>query len=523
MATLQEIITYSKNNPNTDYAKQAYNHIKSGAFDEQAKQEKIDLSFAGRENFAKPKALKIAEKVLDVTGGKELGQGFGQAIANIKTNKEIDKAMTDSITQQTKLLKQRKEIVDMGGDTMDIDKALQINKQNTAKIAGTTEKLLNKENLTEKQVLGDALQLATTVGTIGTVGAGAKPAGVLSKVPGLTKGAPAIAKTLTKSTGVLKGAGTGLVKGTGIGAGVGALQGTAQGLQEDKGGKELLKSTGKGALVGGITGGIVGGVTGGISGGVKASKLSKETEHLKAITPDTKDLSPDEYRLLVRKGKISSKTAKSPDKYILSKDEVEVANKYKSLLGKDPVKNTHNIIQEIEKKDTDVGKFLKSKNGVFNTGELRNSLAKKLAEVDDLTVDEKRLSKLKKSTIDNFIKSLKKNDMESLWKARKEFDRKIESAFSGSPTLQKEIKKEFRNAVQDFISERTDDVTYKGYMKDMSQLFNLADITDTKAVKEKGVNAIQLWIKRNPNKASTIKWLGGTGIVGGTAYGLLKN
>lgn len=48
MATLREIIDYSKANPNTDYAKRAYELIQRGDFDTEAQEEGIDLSWAGR-------------------------------------------------------------------------------------------------------------------------------------------------------------------------------------------------------------------------------------------------------------------------------------------------------------------------------------------------------------------------------------------------------------------------------------------------------------------------------------------
>ena len=59
MATLKAIIDYSKANPNTDYAKQAYNLIKSGKFDQQAQQEGIDLSWAGRPALKQQSAQPI--------------------------------------------------------------------------------------------------------------------------------------------------------------------------------------------------------------------------------------------------------------------------------------------------------------------------------------------------------------------------------------------------------------------------------------------------------------------------------
>lgn len=49
MATIREIIDYSKANPETEYAKRALMLLKRGDFDEQARQEQIDLSFAGRQ------------------------------------------------------------------------------------------------------------------------------------------------------------------------------------------------------------------------------------------------------------------------------------------------------------------------------------------------------------------------------------------------------------------------------------------------------------------------------------------
>lgn len=48
MATLAEIIRYSKQNPDTPYAQQALKLIQEGAFDGQAAQEGVDLSWAGR-------------------------------------------------------------------------------------------------------------------------------------------------------------------------------------------------------------------------------------------------------------------------------------------------------------------------------------------------------------------------------------------------------------------------------------------------------------------------------------------
>ncbi len=108
--------------------------------------------------------------------------------------------------------------------------------------------------------------------------------------------------------------------------------------------------------------------------------------------------------------------------------------------------------------------------------------------------------------------------METLWNARKAFDRSIEKTFSGSPTLQNTVKREFRNAIQDFIAERTPEGVYKGYMRDMKNLFDLHDTIATKAAKEKAYSRLSLWIKNNPTKVKVLGFVGG----GGTAVGLGK-
>ncbi len=105
------------------------------------------------------------------------------------------------------------------------------------------------------------------------------------------------------------------------------------------------------------------------------------------------------------------------------------------------------------------------------------------------------------------MKSLSKNDNYSLWEARKAFDNSIESAFRGSPTLQKELKVAFRNSVQDFVADRTPDGVYRGYMKDMSNLIRLRDnAVAVRAVKERGYDGFRLWIKNHPKTAKVVGW-----------------
>lgn len=445
-------------------------------------------------NKNKPMEKKtFMEKVANFTGGEKIAQGLGQALANPEIAKQQEQLLNDAIKQQGELLKRRKEITELGGDTSHIDKGLEYNKQQLDELGSSLEGLMNQKGLTTKQVLGDALQLGTTV-----LGAG--------QLPGM-------AKTAVAKTGIIAGAKAGAIQGVKAGAVYGTSSGVAGALKEDKSLKDVAIGGLKGGAIGAVTGGVLGGVIGGVSGGIKQAVVNKQNKYLDAITPNTKDLTPTEYEDLLNRGKITPKTATQPSKYILSDTEKQVAQKYKNLFTNDPVKNTDNIINEIAKKDKEVGTFLEKNNGIFNSGELKNSIKNGLKDISDVTIPESRIEKLKKTMIDNFIGGLKKNDMKTLWTARKEFDRQIESAFSGSPTLQNTVKKEFRNAIQTFISEKTPDGVYKTSMKEMTQLFNLKDITNNKAIKEKGLNAIQLWVKRNPTKAKAIGYTAG-GIVG---------
>tara|TARA_R110000868_G_C10970396_1_gene769732 strand:+ start:1679 stop:3043 length:1365 start_codon:yes stop_codon:yes gene_type:complete len=253
----------------------------------------------------------------------------------------------------------------------------------------------------------------------------------------------------------------------------------------------------------------------------KAVKLGEKeiSNALSSVTPDLKNLPDKEYEKLLSLGKVTPrKGITGKPEYILSKAEIEKANKYKGLLqSKDPAQNVIKIGEEVKNMDTTIGDFLQANNGIFNKGELRNALSKKLEDITDLTVDEKRLNKIKKTTIDNFVNGIQKNDQHSLWKARKEFDRSIENAFKGSPSIQKDMKKAFRNAVQDFIAEKTPDNIYKNTMKEMSDLINIQSLIADKASTQKGLNALQAWSEANPNKTDAVKWLVGGGIVG---YGL---
>lgn len=234
--------------------------------------EELDnLIVSGKKEDLK-KNRNLAEKVLDFTGGKEIAQGLGQAINLPFASKVLDKQLKDATDQQTELLKKRKEIKDLDGDVSAIDKALQLNSQQLLQIGKGADELLNPNQLTSKQVIGDALQLGTTVASVGTFGAGAK--GLVTTKLG--KATPSVVTGLSKGVGVGKGIIQGAKTGTISGGVFGTATGISQGLQKDKNLKGIATEALTTGLIGGVTGGILGGVIGGVTGGFKGRQLRNE-------------------------------------------------------------------------------------------------------------------------------------------------------------------------------------------------------------------------------------------------------
>lgn len=447
-----------------------------------------------------PIVQRVAEKIADFTGGKELAQAGAVALAQPFVSKKIDETQKMQFDIQGKLLERIKEKKANGEDTAQLESALSTLTQEIQDFGQGAEKLLNPNDLTPSKVVGDALQLATTAG-------GAKLAGAVA-------GKAKLATTLGQ--GLIQGAKTGAIGGSAVGA-VGGIANELQ--QDEKTIGSVLGSGLKGALGGAVVGGAVGSIAGGVSGALKGRALNAinkaEKSIIDSVTPNTKNISSKDYEKLLSQGRITPKTATKGSQYILSDAEKQTALKYKELLvNKDPVKNHASIVNEIAKQDENVGNFLRSNNGIFNKGELKNYLKTTIADVADISLDEKVVNNSKKKLIDNFIKSMDKNDMENLWVSRKNFDREIDKAFTGSPTLQNKLKIAFRNGVQDFIAERTPDEVYKQSMKEMSNLFKLRDLVTKKAISEKGQSAIKLWIKENPIKTKIIG-IGAPAVVGG--------
>lgn len=224
----------------------------------------------------------VGEKVLDFTGGKEIAQGLGQALTQKKTQKGLDQAQTQGMDIQGELLKRIKEKKARGEDTTKLQDALDDLSLDMETEASLRERTLNPDELTNKQVVGDATQLGTTLATLGGVtGAGASKTIAGKTIPGLTKAVPGVAQKIAGkitggSVGALRGGAQGVLAGAGQGAVSGVLLGTAAGLQDDLSGKEIAGKALKGGATGLIGGGIVGGLLGVASGVLQGRALRKE-------------------------------------------------------------------------------------------------------------------------------------------------------------------------------------------------------------------------------------------------------
>lgn len=199
-----------------------------------------------------PPKPTVAEKVADFTGGKELAQGFGQMLAQKGTEKRIEETQKQQFDIQSNLISRIRENKLQGLDTSRLENALNLINEEIAKTGQRAEELLNPNELTNKEVLGSALQLVANA----IPGVGAEKAGMESGKLAVMGGASELlAKTGIPSTIIQKGTET-LAKKTpllakiGAGAGTGYAYDVAQNLKENKTGTDVIKP-GVGTVVGG--------------------------------------------------------------------------------------------------------------------------------------------------------------------------------------------------------------------------------------------------------------------------------
>lgn len=102
MATLREVIDYSKNNPDSDYARQALQNLQSGRWDEKAKAEGVDLSFVGRANYSQPEPTAMASDKMSLKD--RLKETFGDVTEGFKELQNIGPERGQKATDRMKMM-----------------------------------------------------------------------------------------------------------------------------------------------------------------------------------------------------------------------------------------------------------------------------------------------------------------------------------------------------------------------------------------------------------------------------------
>lgn len=329
-------------------------------------------------NKPQPKKRTVLEKVADFTGGKELGQGLGQALALGKNSKAIEDTQNEQNQIVSSLVKRIKEKKALGQDTSKLEGALQDLGADMEKRGNNAEQILNPNQLTEKQIIGDALQVGTTI-----LGAGA--------LPGATK---AVTGATTIGKGIVQGAKTGATTG----AIFGGATGVSQGLQEDKSGKDILKQGLGGAVTGLIGGAVVGGLTGGITGGLKGRALRKQVLNNR-VSEGNLPLASEKAKSIAKQQGFNDvdvdfmSTMKAPDKVKAQKmlDLAEKASKNKRAIERP--------IDVVGDSMTDRVKFIQNTNSTAGKAVDATAKALKGQKVDAIPVRERALSLLEEAGV----------------------------------------------------------------------------------------------------------------------------
>ncbi len=435
---LKNAIDFAKQNPDDPKSVQLRRRIESGMYNKELAiiRQKSDVT------NIEPSKKTISEKVLDFTGGKEIGQGLGQALANNKISKNFEEVQNNQMDIQGQLLAKIKEKKGLGEDTSKLEGALALISKDIEQVGAGTEKLLNQNELTGKQVLGDALQLGTTLGTIGGLsGAGASRTLAGKTIPGLTKQAPGIAQTLAGKitgggVGTLRGAGQGFIAGAGQGAVTGALTGASQGLQGDKTGGEILKDAGTGALIGGVTGGVLGTLIGGISGRVKSNDmrraiLDNQYSTGEKTAPVYSAVKDKTIKIARQQGfndvDIEFVNSMKPQDKLKAQKMIELAQK--ASVDKRAIERPIDVVGDSM---TDRIKFIQSKNSVAGKAVDTTAKALKGQKVDATPVREKALSLLEDIGV-TANKDGTPNWSKSIFKKTPELEKKIMKALSDLP------------------------------------------------------------------------------------------
>ena len=303
--TIQQAIDLARKDPNSEFASMLRSQIESGGLDQAAQKQNFDLTPFGRQkpepdttDFTREKPTSFIGKTRDfaasVIGGGKLAEGIGQSIAAPGIQKDFEEIQQRNFDQQTDILKRIKTKKEAGEDTSALERALEFNTANIEQMSAEQSKF-GEDLVSNKEVIGSAARLASTIAAPSIVG-------------GVAKGGIGLQKGAELSGGIaarLGGAGTGIIQGAKqgakIGAAGGAIEGTLQGgalaLENEGDIDDVLKGSVGGAVFGTLLGGAGGAVIGGVTGKLEANRLAK-----KALQDNFDNLPDSQFARYVRDG-----------------------------------------------------------------------------------------------------------------------------------------------------------------------------------------------------------------------------
>lgn len=366
-----------------------------------AQQEAAVLAFPTEE----PPEVKqsFREKILSFTGGNKLALATGQALAQEETSNTLNRIQSAEGEMQQRLIDAIRKNREIGKDTSKLEAAFKTLTGSIADTGAGAEELLNPNKLTGKQVMGDAIQLAATVATVG--------------------GLPGAAKNAVKAPTFIKGAIAGAKTGVKVGAGFGAATGLSQGLKNDKDTGDLIKDTLVGTGAGALTGGLVGVAAGGAAGVLRgrALKAQKPSFVLDLVAPKATEKVKIQA---LKEGRVTEQGLLKASKILPSKRDKQLAEAVKDVVSakKSAAQNLNAIESKVDDINTGVKAYVKVNKTPFNTNQLRTQLNKGKDDLNLIFASDTQAEKTYDAVVREFMKRMKNKDTSGLFQVRQEFD-----------------------------------------------------------------------------------------------------
>lgn len=213
--------------------------------------------------------------------------------------------------------------------------------------------------------------------------------------------------------------------------------------------------------------------------------------------------------------------------------ELDIAEVSKPFIKKDLNKTVISLNDEVSRLDKSIVQNLKNNDGIFNDKELRSTLS---AIKDDNRIvfgGDKAIEKAYDTVIDEIFNHLDKNNLSSLFAARKKFDRvvndKFPKTFDGSPTdlARTNAILDVRRGVNDYISSRLPEGSpFKEVLRKESLLLTARDNIAENLSKSLGSNVVKRTIdtiRKNPVVATGGAVGIGFGLGTGTIVSILSS